>query len=51
MALAVSLRYGELSHFWLAGPLVLAGAVGLLWWGHKPPALQAKANPKMANED
>ena len=41
MALAVSLRYGELSHFWLAGALVLAGAVGLLWWGHttsSPPS-------------
>ena len=35
MALAISLRYGEPSHFWFVGPSVLLGAVGLLWWSSR----------------
>ena len=32
VALATSLRYGEPFHLWFVCPLVLLGAVGLLWW-------------------
>ena len=46
MALAISLRYGEPSHFWFVGPLVLLGAIGLLWLGNRNPHKPREGEPE-----